>query len=67
MENCETFCLLDRRDEEVGYSPRLRSNDASKQKGRSPSGRSTNRSGEAAISKTENLIDFPLWGFSTVS
>lgn len=38
MKNCESFCLLVKRDDGVGRAPRLRSNEANIQKGCSPTG-----------------------------
>ena len=67
MENCESFCLLVRRDEGAGSSPRLRSNEARKQKGRSPAGLFQISSGEAAHNNLKNIQNFPLRVFSTVS
>ena len=51
MKNCESFCRLTRRAEEVEFPPRLRWNEDRWQKGRSPKGRHLATSGEAASSK----------------
>ena len=67
MKNCESFWSVTRRDEKVGFPPRLRSNEVRHQKGRNPQGRLQPISGEAADSKTKNSGDFLFQNISTVS
>jgi hypothetical protein len=66
-ETCEQFHLPARRDEEVGRAPRPRSNEASREKGRSPQGPPIPCLGEAPIHQPAASPDFALQGFSTVS
>jgi len=67
MKNCETFCLLARRDEGVGWIPRLKSNKANWQKGRSPQGQHPVPSGAAALDRQIQSSAFSFQGISTGS
>jgi hypothetical protein len=67
MKNCESFSRLERRDEEVGLPPRLRSNEARRGQGRSPQGRSKNIPAKPLAFRTKTNQDFSLQSFSTVS
>lgn len=58
MKNCESFCRMVRREDEVGRAPRLRSNAASRQNGRSPGVGPQNDSANAANTKPQRFRFF---------
>jgi hypothetical protein len=65
IENCEEFWSEARRDEGVGEHQRLKSNKASVQKARSPSGSSISRPQGRWLSWFELESDFSFSSFST--
>jgi len=66
MENCEPFFRLARREEGVERVPRLRSNEARREKGRSPKGPLFDPA-KPLTSMLKTIKDFSFLGFSTGS